>query len=174
MVLPNDTDYTKALLTIDNTMVKRPINIALGDSILAVEYYDPQKDKIEIILKDLPRKWLYTSIATLRNTPENLSSSQRQTFTLYKKSSSRSNQTVAGMQNIGDTESPVGEITLWRDKTNETISTGVAHEGYINTNYTLKSIWTDNVIVSKMIIQQDGITKAEINNQSQTGTINLS
>jgi hypothetical protein len=71
---------------------------------LAVEYYDPAKDKINVTLKDLPRKRLYTNIATLTNTSEDLSSSQRQTFTLYKKTSPRSNQTVAGMQNIGDIE----------------------------------------------------------------------
>ena len=124
-------------------------------------------------LKDLPRKRLYTSIATLTSTPEDLSSSQKKNFTLYKKSSSRSNQTVAGMQNLGDITAPVGEIALWRNATSETISTGVAHEGYINTLYTLKSVWTDNVVVAKMIIQKDGKTIFEKDNQSQTGKIEV-
>jgi hypothetical protein len=62
---------------------------------------------------------------------------------------------------------------LWRNTTNEAVSTGVAHEGYINTNYTLKSLRTDNVIVSKMIIQKDGQTILEKDNQSQTGNIEI-
>ena len=69
---------------------------------------------------------------------------------------------------------PVGDVVLWRNITNEAISTGLTHEGYINTNYTLKSLRTDNVVVAKMIIQKDGKTILEKNNTSQTGTINLS
>ncbi|MEI7918861.1 MAG: hypothetical protein WCH65_01240 [bacterium] len=44
----------------------------------------------------MPRKWLYTSIATLTSSPDQLSSSQRNNnIIFYKKSSPRSNQTVA-------------------------------------------------------------------------------
>jgi hypothetical protein len=149
------------------------MNIQLGENILAIEYYDPTQDTLQLTLKDLERKWLYTSIATLSITQEDLNKNQQKTLTLYKKTSPRSNQTVAGMQIIGDTTSPVGEIVLWRNKTNEAISTGSTHEGYINTNYTLKAIWKDNVVVSKMIIQKDGKT-IEKNNTSQTGTIERS
>jgi len=70
-------------------------------------------------------------------------------------------------------EAPKGQIVLWRDMTNEIVSTGLAHEGFINTNYTLKSTRTDNVVVAKMIIQKDGQTIVEKDNQSQTGTIDL-
>lgn len=98
---------------------------------------------------------MYTNLATLTISQDELSSSQKNSFTLYKKTSPRSNQTVAGMQNLGDVTAPVGEITLWRNATSETISTGTTHEGYINTMYTLKSTWTDDVVVAKMIIQKD-------------------
>ncbi|MCX6825442.1 MAG: VCBS repeat-containing protein [candidate division SR1 bacterium] len=173
VVLPKDTDYKKGLLTIDENLLKKPINLQLGQNILAVEYYDEAKDKINVTLKDLPREWLYTSIATLKINQKELSSSQQKTLVLYKKTSSRSNQTVAGMQNLGDTTAPVGDVILWRNVTSEAISTGLVHEGYINTSYTLKSIRTDNVIVAKMIIQKDGKTLLEKDNQSQTGTIDL-
>lgn len=77
------------------------------------------------------------------------------------------------MQNLGDITAPVGEVVLWRNMTNEAISTGVTHQGYINTNYTLKSLRTDNVIVAKMIVQKDGKTILEKENTSQTGTIDI-
>jgi len=140
---------------------------------LAVEYYDPEMKKINVTLKNLPRKRLYTSLATLTITQEDLNLSQQKTLTLYKKTSPRSNQTVAGMQNLGDTTAPVGDIVLWRNTTSEAVSTGVTHEGYINTLYTLKSFRTDNVIVAKMIVQKDGVTILEKDNQAATGTIDI-
>lgn len=88
------------MLTIDETMVKKPIYLELGDRILAVEYYDPSQEKITITLKELPRKRLYTSLATLTIHQEELSNAQQRSLTLYKKTSPRSNQTVAGLQNL--------------------------------------------------------------------------
>ena len=140
---------------------------------MAVEFYDPEQTKITVTLKDLPRKWLYTNLATLTISQEDLNNGQEKEFTLYKKTSPRSNQTVAGMQNLGDVTAPVGEVTLRRNVTSETISTGVTHEGYINTLYTLKSLRTDNMIVAKMIVQRDGETILEKDNTSQTGTIDV-
>jgi len=68
---------------------------------LAVEYFNPDQSKISVTLKDLPRKRLYTNLATLTITQEDLlNDNQRKTLTLYKKTSPRSNQTVAGMQNL--------------------------------------------------------------------------
>ena len=159
-------------MTIDDDTEKTPINLEIGDKILAVDYYDPDQEQISITLQDLPRKRLYTSLATLTISQDELTSSQQKSFTLYKKTSPRSNQTVAGLQNLGDVSAPVGEISLWRNRTNETISTGVVHDGYINTSYTLKSLWKDDVIVSKMVIQKDGVTIKKITNQSQTGSLN--
>ncbi len=173
VLLPKNTEYEKWLLTIDKDMVKKPINLEIGDSILAVEYYDPEQDTISVSLKELPREWLYTSIASLIINQDDLTSSQQKRFTLYKKASPRSNQTVAGMQNLGDITAPTGEIMLRRNLMNKAISTGIIHEGVINTNYTLKSIRTDEVTVKKMIIQQDWITKLEKENDSQTGTLDL-
>lgn len=83
------------MLTIDENLVKKPINLQLGENILAVEYYDPAQTKIQVVMKDLPRKWLYTSLATLTISQEDLSASQKEAFILYKKTSPRSNQTVA-------------------------------------------------------------------------------
>jgi hypothetical protein len=88
------------LLTIDDGFEKNPINLELGDSILAVEYYDPGEENISLTFKDLPREWLYINIAALTIRQDELTNSQKKSFTLYKKTSPRSNQTVAGMQNI--------------------------------------------------------------------------
>lgn len=169
LVLPKDTDYKKWIITIDENFVKRSINLQLGQNILAIEYYDPELAKTSIKFKDLPRKWLYTNIATLTIDPKESNSD----ITLYKKTSPRSNQTVAGMQNLGDTSTPVGDIVLWRNITNEAISTGLSHEGFVSTSYTLKWLWEDNVVIAKMIIQKNGTTILEKNNTSQKGTIDL-
>ncbi len=88
------------MLTIDGNTVKKPINLELGDSILAVEHFNPGQEKINVSLKDLPRQRLYLQLATLTITQEELNSNQQTSFTLYKKSSPRSNQTVAGTQNL--------------------------------------------------------------------------
>ncbi len=76
----------------------------------------------------MPRKRLYANIASLTISQEDLTANQRERFTLYKKTSPRSNQTVAGVQNLGDVTAPVGEIVLWRNLTNQAISTGNTHE----------------------------------------------
>lgn len=172
IALPQGTDYEKSMLMIDGTTKSR-ITSQLGSSILAVEYFSPGQDKISVTLKELPRKWLYTSVATLTIDQQELTSSQQKTLTLYKKTSPRSNQTVAGLQNLGDITAPVGETTLWRNSISETISTGVVLEGYINTLYTLKSLWTDDVVVQKMIIQKDGTTILEKENTSSEGSIEI-
>ena len=174
IVLPQDIEYTWAMITVDQNLVKKRITSQLGNSILSVEQYDPAQTNISLTLKNLPRKWLYTSLATLTNISNTLTSNQQKSLALYTKTSPRSNQTVAGMQNLWDMTAPVGDVVLWRNITNEAISTGLTHEWYINTNYTLKSVWTDNVVVAKMIIQKDGKTILEKNNTSQTGTIDLS
>lgn len=173
VVLPEGSDYTGIMLTVDENMVKKRISSQLGNTILEVAYYNPDQDNITITLNDLPRKWLYTSIAALRDTSTSLTSSQQKSVKLYTKTSPRSNQTVAGMQNLWDTTAPVGDVVLWRNTTNEAISTGLTHEWYINTSYTLKSLWKDNVIVAKMIVQKDGKTILEKNNSAQTGTIDI-
>ncbi|MEI6775075.1 MAG: hypothetical protein WCL18_10310 [bacterium] len=173
ILLPKDVSYTGAMITIDQNLVKKRIASQIGNSILGIEYYDPEQTTIKVTLKNLPRKRLYTSLATLTDTSETLSANQQKSLTLYTKTSPRSNQTVAGMQNLGDVTAPVGDIVLWRNITKEGISTGLNHEGYINTNYTLKSIRTDNVIVAKMIVQKDGQTILEKDNTSQTGTIDV-
>ncbi|MEI6118593.1 MAG: hypothetical protein WCP92_05205 [bacterium] len=95
VVLPKDTEYTGIMLTIDKDFVKKRITSQLGNNILAVEYYDPEQEKITVTLKNLPRKWLYTNLATLNITQGDLSNSQQKTLRLYKKTSPRSNQTVA-------------------------------------------------------------------------------
>jgi hypothetical protein len=168
LILPKDTDYTNILLTIDENYTKRPVNLDLDEKIIAVEYYNPANTEISITFKNLPRERLYTSIATLNINQEELSNTQQKSLVLYKKTSPWSNQTVAGLQELGDISGPVGDIMLWRNLTDETVSTGLFHEGYINTNYTLKSLRTDNVAVTKMIVQKDGITIAEKDNDTQT------
>ena len=172
IALPQGTDYEKWMIMIDDT-IKSRITSQLGSSILAVEYFSPSQDKISVTLKELPRKWLYTSLATLTIDQTQLSSSQQKVLTLYRKTSPRSNQTVAGLQNLGDVTAPVGETMLRRDFTNQTISTGFTHEGFINTHYTLKSIRTDDVVVKKIIVQGDGISIPEKDNDSSQGTLDI-
>ncbi|MEI6672332.1 MAG: hypothetical protein WCL02_03000 [bacterium] len=100
VVIPENTEYTGMMITVDENMVKKRITSQLGNSILAVAYYNPDQNNITISLNDLPRKRLYTSIATLNDTSKELTNSQKKSVKLYTKTSPRSNQTVAGMQNL--------------------------------------------------------------------------
>jgi len=88
------------MITVDQNLVKKRITSQLGNSILSVEQYDPAQTNISLTLKNLPRKWLYTSLATLTNISNTLTSNQQKSLALYTKTSPRSNQTVAGMQNL--------------------------------------------------------------------------
>jgi uncharacterized protein involved in tellurium resistance len=88
------------MITVDENMVKKRIISQLDNSILEIEYYNPEQSQINVTFKNLPRKRLYASIATLTNTSEELTINQQKTLTLYTKTSPRSNQTVAGMQNL--------------------------------------------------------------------------
>lgn len=81
-------------------MTKRPVNLELDDNILGIEYYDPGQRDITVVFKDLPRERIYINIAGLSIAQDELTARQRETLTLYKKSTPRSNQTVAGMQNM--------------------------------------------------------------------------
>ena len=120
-------------------------------NILSVQRYQPDTDTVNVVLQDLPRKWLYAKIASLSTTPQGK-------FVYYTKSSPRSNQTVGGVQNLGDITAPTAEITLYRNATDETVSTGNTHDAFINTRYTLKALRTDNVVVKQMILQYNGQT----------------
>ncbi len=166
LVLPEGTQYTWANISIDSSMEEVSIANQLWDSILGIEYYNSNQKDISVILKNLPRKRIYTSLATLTaaGSPSQI---------VYKKTSPRSNQTVAGMQNLWDNRPPMGEMALQRNMTKEIISTWLDHEWYINTSYTLKWIWTDDVIVARMIIQKDGQTIIDQDNASPSGTIAL-
>lgn len=173
LILPDNTPYATGLITIDEKTVKRPISLALKENIVGVYYYTTSQENISITLTNLPRKRLYTSITSLRISQEDLTSSQQKRVTLYKKSSPWSNQTVAGMQNLWDTQAPIGDIVLWRNTTKQAISTGAIHEWFINTTYTLKGLRHDDVAVTHMIIQQDGEIIAQKDNFGQTGYIEI-
>lgn len=100
LILPQNTEYEKGMISIDDDLIKKRITSQLGNSILAVQYFNPNQDTVSITLSDLPRKRLYTSIATLSIDQSVLTENQQKVLTLYTKTSPRSNQTVAGLQNL--------------------------------------------------------------------------
>jgi hypothetical protein len=93
----------------------------------------------------MPRSRSYAQVAALQ-----------QKTNIYTTASPRSNQIVAGNQTLGDAQPPSAEITLHRVQTNEDISTGNTHEGFINTSYALNVLRTDNVAVTAMNLEKDG------------------
>ena len=71
-------------------------------------------------LQEIPRKWQYAEISALR-----LDGDQ------YVVASPWSNQIVAGRQVLGDNRPPVADISLWRPATQETVSSGNTHKGFV-------------------------------------------
>ena len=121
----------------------------------------------------MPRQWIYAEIASLQDNSQNLSSSQRKSYTRYTIASPRSNQIVAGNQLLGDNKPPKGDITLQRETTKEILSTGNVQEGFINTWYTLGANWQDDGAVTNMSIEKDGKVIAQKTGFNQTGSIAL-
>jgi len=154
LILPDWVDYATWILSVDN-ISKRPIKFLLTWTVLSVEHFNPDQDDLWLVLHDLPRKRQYVQIATLAQDEVKGWLFNTTRYAFYSVNSPRSNQTVAGSQILGDNDGPVAEITLHRNITNENVWTWNNLDWFISTQYSLNALWTDNVSVKEMIIEQD-------------------
>lgn len=172
LVLPQDTSYMTGLLSVD-TIQKRPIKALLTGDVRSVKYFDPSQQKIDISITEAPSKWLYVQIAALKTDPSQLSKKQQKSLTLYSPWWPRSNQIVVGKQLLADNKWPDATISFQRVLTNETISTGNSHQGWINTNYRLLASRTDTNAITHMTIEHNGQVISSKHGTSLTGTIEV-
>ncbi|MEI8091150.1 MAG: hypothetical protein WCG98_02640 [bacterium] len=114
-------------MTVDD-LTKKAIKFLMTGTVIAVRYFDPNQEKVSIVINEMPRKRSYTQIATLGQAPDQLSKAQQKSFFLLAQRSPWSNQIVAGNQLLGDTEPPLATVTLHRVLMNEDVSTGNTHE----------------------------------------------
>jgi len=135
-------------------------------TIVDIKYYDPFKSKLSVTLTEMPRAWVYPRIATMKQT-------QTRNNIEYVVDSPWSNQLVAWRQLLADIMWPEPEITLHRILADEIISTGINHEGYVSTYYTLQSFWEDNVAVDYMWIEKDGVVLSSWDALMKTWLISL-
>lgn len=172
VLLPTGTPYATGLLSVES-INKKPIKALLTGEVWAVKYFDVDQDNVSISINDVPSKWMYAEIASLRQDQSQLSNAQRKSLSLFVQWSPRSNQIVAGKQILADTEWPIGDIILQRVLTNEVIGTGNTQQWWINTNYTLRGNRQDKVAVTHMTIEHKWITIYSKTWTSITGSIEI-
>jgi hypothetical protein len=135
-------------LNIDGT------NIPINDSTI-IQYITPDQNIINVLLKNLPRRWYFSQIAKLQSEEKinpllNLIPFVDKTpTTTINKSSPRSSNETAGMQIIADTSSPYADVSLVRELKNELVTQGDTMYGNIKTYYKLQGEWFDDSKVVK-------------------------
>jgi len=159
LILPQGSSYSTGLLSVEN-IKKRPIRSLLTGDVRAVKYFDPWQEMISISITEAPSRRLYAQIAPLKQDPSQLSKAQQKSLALFTPWWPRSNQIVVGKQILADTTGPDATIVFQRVLTNEVISTGNAHQGWINTNYSLQAYRTDTNAITHMTIEHNGQTIA--------------
>ena len=118
--------------------------------LVQVVYYDSTKDKADVIISDVDRKWYYWRISTL----------DLQWDTYYI-NSPWSNQVVAWKQILWDAkgwwsdEPPTVQEELFRPSVNKVVSEWDELEGYVWTKYVLNMYWKDNVALAYIDVSQD-------------------
>ena len=113
--------------------------------LIQVVYYDPQKDKADVVISSVDRKWYYWRISTL--------DLQEDTYYI---NSPWSNQVVAWKQAVWDDQPPLADQQLFRVSTDEVVSEWNDLDWYVWTNYRLDITWRDNVALSYINVSQDG------------------
>ena len=119
--------------------------------LVQVVYYDSTKDKADIMISDVERKWYYWRISTLDLQ-----------WDIYYINSPWSNQVVAWKQILWDAkgwwsdEPPTVEEELFRPSVNKVVSKWDELEGYVWTKYILNMYWKDNIALAYIDVSQDG------------------
>ncbi|MCF7835432.1 phage tail protein, partial [Candidatus Gracilibacteria bacterium] len=161
LIVPKGTEYTGYKIKTEEGTYR--IEDLLTGTISQIMEYNPAKENISIVISSLPRNREYAQVSTLKL--EN---------SIYFINSPWSNQTVGGIQLIGDNKGPEVIVNLYRPAINQIIQTGENLEGFVGTNYIINALREDNVAVSKMWIEKDNKILKTLTGLNKTGFINLS
>ena len=156
-----NADY-QYIIFLDNALQWKKINsvnidwvsIAINDSTM-IQYITDDQDIINVLLKNLPRRWYFSQIAKLQSQEKNNPLLQLIPFidktplTIISKSSPRSSNETAGMQIIADTSAPYADVSLIRELKDDWWTQWDNMYGNIKTYYKLEGSWFDDSKVVK-------------------------
>mgnify|MGYP002853791363 CR=1 FL=1 len=115
------------------------------NEVVEIVYYDTYKDKWDITISNVERKWYYARITSL-NLRDNT----------YNIDAPWSNQIVAWRQIVWDDQPPLAKQELIRQMIPELTSEWDDLEWFVWTYYTVKVTWKDNVALQYINISQNG------------------
>ncbi len=160
LFLPNGTKIEGLRMQIEGQTFK--IESQIGKLIYEVQYYNPANDTLEFNLHEVPRKWQYLQVTSLKKNSH-----------LYVQNAPRSNQEVGGRQIVADSEPPKPKVELIRNRKPLVVDEGFDLEGFIGSYYDLKVTWTDNVLVRHASIYEGEKRIAHETINAAEGTITL-
>lgn len=160
LFLPDETKIQTDSLSLNKEKEQIEKLLEKGE-IYEILYYNPAKEKLQFNLHEVPRKWQYLQITSLKLKDQN-----------YRPNAPRSNQLVGGRQIAGDAEPPKAKVELIRSKTAAIVDDGFDLEGFIGTYYDIKITWTDNVQVNNTAVytKEKKLIK-ETNMNAKEGTL---
>jgi hypothetical protein len=110
--------------------------------------FDGGVTQVNMRLDNIPRKWNYARVASLKYESKNPGLIGgllgKKDEPLLKKQSAWSLQFVAGTQKRGDDQAPSVDVKLIRIINGETKDEGFELKGNINTKYKIVADWVDN------------------------------
>ena len=146
LFLPNWMDEELDNLSININWTTPKIKTLLWNKIYEVKYYNPSLDKLQFSLPEVPRKWEYVQITTIKLNKNT-----------YEQNAPWSNQLVWWRQVIWDWEPPKATVQLERiRKSNEVIDEWLDLEWYVGTYYNIRITWYDETKVRETkLIEED-------------------
>ena len=137
LFLPNWMEEEIDDLRIQLQWTTQKIKNLLWDKIYEVKYYNPALDVLQFSLPEVPRKWEYVQITTVKLNE-----------TVYQQNAPWSNQLVWWRQAIWDWEPPKARVELERvKKNNEVVDDWFDLEWYVWTYYNIRITWYDETKV---------------------------
>jgi hypothetical protein len=162
LVLPRGTELSSTTQLQLPTTTNRLEQLLSNQNVIEVQYFDPNRASISVIIEKVERKRQYARIVTLRN--------ENNSFLI---SSPRSNQIVAGKQVLGDDQGPQGEAHLLRIQTQESVSSGDSLEGFVGTQYSVIIDREDNVALAHIEAEVEGTIVKSLETTKKAESISI-
>lgn len=134
LLLPNEMEWELKGLQLQVQWNTIPLS---SDKLYAIKYYNSDDDSLQVTLWEVPRKWEYAQITTVKLNNR-----------VFQQNAPWSNQLVWGRQVVWDWAAPKATVELLRSKKwDEIVSEGFDLEWFVWTYYTLQITWNDSTKV---------------------------
>lgn len=146
LFLPRGSEEEVENLWIELQWRTQYIKKLIWDKIYEVRYYNPSDETLRFSLPEVPRKWQYIQVTTVKLN-----------WKFYQQNAPWSNQLVWWRQAVGDGEPPKATVELERvKKGNEVIDNWFDLEWYVGTYYNLRITRYDETKVRETkLIERD-------------------